>query len=203
MVLTADFSGHTFLAWNSKILIMNDPLPGRRVSTFSICADDPKIFEYYAQEKMTEEGVDFIRDKGNRRIIWFTHRIRQVGVVDAQGRAATYDGACNNPIFASLAGDGFSCQGGRLVSKDVVTEMASAFQKARCESKTMLKSLLAALQAGEAMGGDKKGNKAAALLVVREKGHWSGMDRFCDVRVDEDDHAVARLAKLTEYYEPG
>ncbi len=168
----------------------------------TITVDDPKIFEYYAQEQMTQEGVDFIRDKKNSRIIWFTHRIRQVGVVDAQGRAATYDGACNNPIFASLAGDGFACQGGRLVSKDVVTEMAAAFQKARRESKTMLKSLLAALQAGEAAGGDKKGNKAAALLVVREKGHWSGMDRFCDVRVDEDNHAVSKLAKLTEHYEP-
>ncbi len=126
-----------------------------------------------------------------------------MGVADAQGRAATYDGRRNNPVFASMVGDGFSCQGGLLVNKEVVTAMAAAFEKARLESKTMLKSLLAALQAGEAMGGDKKGNKAAALLVVREKGHWSGMDRFCDVRVDEDDHAVARLAKLTEHYEPG
>lgn len=166
----------------------------------TITADDPKIFEFYAAEGMTKEGSDFLRDPERGRILWFNRRIRQVAMVDSQGRSAVHDGG-NFPVSESLAGEGFACIGGKVAS-GVVPAMAKAFERARSERKTMLKSLLAALQAGEEAGGDRRGNTAAALLVVREKGHWSGTDRFCDVRVDEDDQAISKLARLTEHYEP-
>jgi|ERR1051326_1060217 uncharacterized Ntn-hydrolase superfamily protein len=167
----------------------------------TITADDPKIAEYYTAENMKQEGTHFIRDKGNGRIIWFNQHIRQVGVVDAQGGAAVHSGDCIFPTVASVTGEGFSCQGNMLVDRKAVDAMASAFEKARRESKTMLKSLLAAIQDGEAAGGNKRGNKAASVLVVREKGHWSGMDRFCDVRIDYDDQPVSKLAKIALMYE--
>jgi uncharacterized Ntn-hydrolase superfamily protein len=88
-----------------------------------------------------------------------------------------------------------------LIGKETVDAMASAFEKARRDSKTMLKSLLASIQAGEAAGGNKRGNKAASVLVVREKGHWSGTDRFCDVRIDYDDQPVSKLTKIALLYE--
>jgi len=167
----------------------------------TITPDDEKVFAYYATENMNKEGVHFVRDKQHRRVLWFTHYIRQVGVVDAQGRGAVHSGDCIFPIVASRTGDGFACQGNMLLGPEAVDAMASAFEKARRESKTMLKSLLAALQAGEASGGNKRGNKAASVLVVREKGHWSGTDRFCDVRVDHDDQPVAKLTKMALQYE--
>jgi uncharacterized Ntn-hydrolase superfamily protein len=167
----------------------------------TITADDPKIHAYYATENMNTEGVDFVRDKTNGRLIWFTHRIRQVGMVDAQGRGAAHSGDCIFPVVASVIGDGFVCVGNMLIGKETVEAMASAFENARKESKTMLRCLLAGIQAGEAAGGNKRGNKAASVLVVREKGHWSGTDRFCDVRVDYDDQPVAKLTKIALMYE--
>jgi uncharacterized Ntn-hydrolase superfamily protein len=167
----------------------------------TITAEEPKIHAYYATENMNKEGIDFVRNKVNGRILWFTHRIRQVGMVDAQGRGAAHSGDCIFPVVASVVGDGFVCVGNMLVGKETVEAMASAFERARRESKTMLKSLLAAIQAGGAAGGNKRGNKAAALLVVREKGHWSGTDRFCDVRVDYDDQPVAKLTQIALQYE--
>ncbi len=169
----------------------------------TITADDPKISEYYAQENMKKEGVDFVRDRENRRIFWNTQRIRQVAVVDSEGRAAVHSGACIFPVVASVTGDGFACVGNMLVDDKAVTAMAAAYEQARRESRTMLKRLVAALLTVPAAGGNKRGNKAAAVLVVREKGHWSGTDRYCDVRVDYDENAVEKLARLTEHYEPG
>lgn len=164
-------------------------------------ADDPKVMEYYATENMTQEGEHFLRDKARNRLIWFTQRMRQVGMVDSEGRAAVHSGDCIFPVVASVVGDGFVCQGNMLLGREAVDAMATAFEKARRESKTMLKSLLAAIQNGETAGGNKRGNKAASVLVVREKGHWSGTDRFCDVRVDYDDQPVAKLTKIASMYE--
>src|ERR1043166_8067032 len=175
----------------------------RRLTTedVTITPDDPKVMQYYATENMTREGEHLIRDTPNQRLVWLTRHMRQVGVVDAQGRGAVHSGSCIFPVVASVIGDGFTCQGNMLIGKETVDAMASAFEKARRDSKTMLKSLLASIQAGEAAGGNKRGNKAASVLVVREKGHWSGTDRFCDVRIDYDDQPVSKLTKIALLYE--
>lgn len=169
----------------------------------TITADEPRFVEFYKTERLTREGEDFIRVPSMKQIHWFTRRIRQVGIVDRHGQAAVHTGPCMPAEVASLAGPGWCCQGNTLASQEVVRLMAEAYEKSRAANKKMLTSLLAALEAGDRAGGDRRGKNSAAVLLVRERGHWSGMDRFCDVRVDEDRDPVAKLIATARKYEEG
>ena len=84
-----------------------------------------------------------------------------------------------------VTGDGFAAQGNILAGEAVVAELARAFTEAEGD---LCDRLLAALVAGDAAGGDKRGRQSAALLVVRDGGGYEGRnDRYIDLRVD--DHA--------------
>jgi uncharacterized Ntn-hydrolase superfamily protein len=95
-------------------------------------------------------------------------------------------------------GENFSVQGNLLAAEEVVTAMAAAFEKARNAGTGELPEwLLAALEAGQAAGGDKRGQQSAALLVVRAKSGPSGdHDRFVDLRVEDHPTPIAELARL-------
>lgn len=158
--------------------------------------DDEATNTLYRREGMTVPGQDFVRDEANRRIIWFGQRMRQVGVVDRAGRAVTHSGAHLQPVAAARAGEGYCCQGNALTGADVVEAMAQAYEKTR-NTEEMAKALAAALLAGVASGGgDKRGNRAAGLLVVRDRGHWTGSDRYRDLRVDDHDRPVHELSRI-------
>lgn len=123
---------------------------------------------------------------------------RQVGVVDAQGRAAAHTGKECFPWAGHLVGDGFTCQGNILTGPEVVQEMARAFQSTKGE---LAERLLAALLAGDAAGGDRRGRQSAALLVVREGGSYGGtLDRYIDLRVDDHPTPVQELARLLDLH---
>ena len=126
--------------------------------------------------------------------MWLTHRIRQLGIVDAKGRAATHTGACTSPWAGAVTGDGFSVQGNMLACEEVVSAMAEAY--AKDSGSSMVVRLMAALEAGEAAGGDNRGKQAAGILVTRESGHWTGTDRYCDLRVDDHAEPVAELCRI-------
>jgi uncharacterized Ntn-hydrolase superfamily protein len=119
---------------------------------------------------------------------------RQVGMVDARGRAAAFTGEEANAWAGHVIGDGFACQGNILVGEEVVREMARAFR----ESKEPLpERLVAALRAGQAAGGDKRGRQSAALLVVREGGGYSGFnDRYIDLHVEDHATPIEELARV-------
>ena len=126
---------------------------------------------------------------------------RQVGVVDASGRSAIYTGETCFDWAGGFADANFAIQGNLLVSEDTVHAMKIVF----LENKgSLAERLLAALQAGDIAGGDKRGKQSAALLVVKENGSYGGYtDRYIDLRVD--DHAdpvkeLARLLKLHQLY---
>jgi uncharacterized Ntn-hydrolase superfamily protein len=119
---------------------------------------------------------------------------RQVGLVDASGAGATFTGTKCMPWAGGIIGDGFACQGNILVGEEVVSAMASAFER---EGGDLVDRLLAALIAGDAAGGDRRGRQGAALLVVREGGGYEGRnDRYVDVRVDDHPQAVTELARV-------
>ena len=123
---------------------------------------------------------------------------RQVGVVDAQGRAAAHTGKECFPWAGHVVGEGFCCQGNILAGPDVVQEMARAFQTTKGE---LAERLLAALLAGDAAGGDRRGRQSAALLVVREGGSYGGtLDRYIDLRVDDHPTPVQELARLLDLH---
>ena len=128
---------------------------------------------------------------------------RQLGVVDARGRAATFTGARCFDWAGGKVGEGFSCQGNILVGREVVDRMAEAFEASSGELATRL---LAALEAGDVVGGDRRGRQSAAVYVAREGGGYGGgIDRAVDLRVE--DHAapipeLKRLFKLHRLYTP-
>lgn len=120
---------------------------------------------------------------------------RQFAVVDLQGRAASHTGAGCFEHADSLAGEGFACQGNLLASANVVPAMAHAFESA--SSLRLAERMIAALQAGQQAGGDRRGQESAALLVVKPGGGYGGKnDRYIDLRVDHHDRPIDELEAL-------
>ena len=125
--------------------------------------------------------------------------LRQVGIVDAQGRAAAYTGKGCFEWAGHVIGPGYACQGNILAGPRVVEAMAEAFEKSEGE---LAHRLIAALEAGQAAGGDRRGQQSAALLVVREKGGYGGFnDRYVDLRVDDHPEPIKELKRLLSLYE--
>ncbi len=125
---------------------------------------------------------------------------RQVGVVDRQGRAAAYTGPECYDWAGHIVGEGFACQGNILVP-GTVEAMAGAFETARRGPGELADWLVAALAAGQAAGGDRRGRQAAGVLVVRHNGGYGGNnDRYLDLRVDDDPQPIAKLASLVEMH---
>lgn len=119
---------------------------------------------------------------------------RQVGIIDARGRAASFTGA---QCF-DWAGDGqgacCSAQGNTLAGPQVVDGMVRGFEGAE---GSLAERLLAALQAGQAGGGDRRGQQSAALLVVRAGGGYGGFDdRYVDISVYDHPTPIAELERL-------
>lgn len=124
---------------------------------------------------------------------------RQVGMVDADGQAATFTGAGCTDWAGGTTGHGFACQGNILVGPEVVDGMASAFPAAPGE---LADRLLAALEAGDAAGGDRRGRQSAALLVVRAGGGYGGRnDRYIDLRVDDHLDPIQELRRVFDVYD--
>lgn len=119
---------------------------------------------------------------------------RQLGVVDARGRAATFTGSQCFDWAGGVIGDGFCCQGNILTGAHVVGAMAEAFKSSEGE---LASRLLTALDAGDAAGGDSRGRQSAALLVVREGGGYDGRnDVAVDLRVDDHALPIPELRRL-------
>lgn len=119
---------------------------------------------------------------------------RQVGIVDAEGRTATFTGDGCHDWAGGRTGDGYAVQGNILAGEEVVNAMAEAFEAAE---GVLAERLLAALEAGQEAGGDKRGKQSAALLIVREGWGYGGLtDRFRDLRVDEHAEPIRELRRV-------
>jgi uncharacterized Ntn-hydrolase superfamily protein len=124
---------------------------------------------------------------------------RQVGMVDAVGTTASFTGNGCMPWAGHVVGEGFSCQGNILAGSGVVETMAEAFLAAEGD---LVDRLLAALDAGDEAGGDRRGKQSAALLVVREEGGYEGRsDRYVDLRVDDHPEPVRELRRIFDVYD--
>lgn len=120
---------------------------------------------------------------------------RQLGVVDAAGTSASFTGKACFDWAGSLTGEGYACQGNILAGQAVVQGLAEAFEQSA--GKPLAERLIAALRAGQAAGGDKRGQQSAALLVVKEKGGYGGYtDHLVNLRVDDHPAPIEELARL-------
>lgn len=124
---------------------------------------------------------------------------RQVGLVDARGRAASFTGRRCFPWAGHLAGRNYACQGNLLAGEEVVVAMGRSFEATAGDLPVRL---LAALSAGQAAGGDKRGQQSAALLVVRARGGYGGLsDRWIDIRVDDHPEPIEELIRIFNVYD--
>ena len=125
--------------------------------------------------------------------------LRQVGLVDAMGRSATFTGSGCFAWAGGVPGKGYAIQGNILAGGKVVPAMEKAFLKAK---GSLPKRLHSALLAGDRAGGDKRGRQSAAIYVVKPNGGYGGyLDRWLDYRVDDHEDPTPRLAELLELHE--
>jgi uncharacterized Ntn-hydrolase superfamily protein len=121
---------------------------------------------------------------------------RQLGIVDNQGRSATYTGASCIDWAGGLAQPGVTVQGNILAGRAVVDAMFEAFN---VRGVPFAERLVNALMAADEQGGDRRGRQSAGILVVREKGGYGGHDdHLIDLRVDDDPSPMTKLAYLLE-----
>ncbi|MDU9004406.1 DUF1028 domain-containing protein [Sedimentitalea todarodis] len=114
---------------------------------------------------------------------------RQLGIVDAKGRAAAYTGASCVDWAGHEIGEGFSVQGNMLVGAATVAQMAGAAEASR--TLDLPERLMLVMEAGQAAGGDKRGKQSAALKIFNiEEYPW------LDLRVDEHRNPVAELRRI-------
>jgi len=120
---------------------------------------------------------------------------RQLAVVGATGDGATWTGPRCHPWAGGQAGDGWAAQGNILTGPQVIDALRDAWL-AR-DDLPFPQRLLAALTAGDAAGGDRRGRQSAAMLVVQRHGGYAGTgDELVDLRVDDHVDPVAELRRL-------
>ncbi|HWZ40077.1 MAG TPA: DUF1028 domain-containing protein [Bradyrhizobium sp.] len=114
---------------------------------------------------------------------------RQLHIMDAQGRIAAHTGKDCVDWCGHLAGDGFSIAGNMLAGPRVLDDTAKAY--AASKDLPFARRLIAAMRAGEAAGGDKRGKQSAAL-VIHDTEEWSALD----LRVDDHADPLSELERL-------
>ena len=126
---------------------------------------------------------------------------RQVGIVDIQGRSATFTGSECSDWAGGIAGKNFAAQGNILAGAKVVDAMANTFEATKGDVTTKLMEALAAAQDA---GGDIRGMQSASLYVVKVGGGYGGgSDRLIDIRVDDHKTPIEELRRilgLTRFY---
>jgi uncharacterized Ntn-hydrolase superfamily protein len=120
---------------------------------------------------------------------------RQVGVVDAQGRAATFTGDACHDWAGGRTGNGYAAQGNILVSQETVDALALTFEQNGHLS--LAERLVECLAAAQAAGGDRRGQQSAALLIVeKDAGYANLSDVVVDLRVDDHELPIVELRRL-------
>jgi uncharacterized Ntn-hydrolase superfamily protein len=119
---------------------------------------------------------------------------RQLGVVDAHGRGASFTGDECMDWAGGRTGDCYAAQGNILVSAETVEAIAETFERAQ---GTLAERLLDCLDAAQAAGGDRRGQQSAALLVVEQDGGYAGLsNEVVDLRVDEHERPLEELRRI-------
>ena len=125
---------------------------------------------------------------------------RQVGLVDANGEAATFTGESCQDWAGGITGAGFAVQGNILAGEIVIQAMYQSFLDNHPQPIPW--RLHTALLAGDRAGGDRRGRQSAAIYIVKDQGGYGGFtDRWVDYRVDDHSDPVIRLGELLELHD--
>ena len=126
----------------------------------------------------------------------WTKQGRQFAVINAKGEAASFTGPKATAWAGHKLGKYCSAQGNILASEEVVNKMIEAFETTKGHLSLRL---LAALEAGQAAGGDKRGMQSAAMLIVKKDGGvWLHNDTVLRLQVDDNPEPIKELRRLVE-----
>jgi uncharacterized Ntn-hydrolase superfamily protein len=135
------------------------------------------------------------RDPDPRPQDW-TKNGRQFAVMNAKGEYAAYTGPSATPWAGHKGGKYCTAQGNILAGEAVVNGMVEAFEKTEGHLSARL---LAALEAGQAAGGDTRGMQSAAMLIVKKDGGvWLHNDVVLRLQVDDNPEPIKELGRLVE-----
>ncbi len=124
---------------------------------------------------------------------------RQLGVVDREGRSASFTGAECLEWAGGRTGSCYAAQGNILVSAETVDAIAETFESS---TGTLAERLLDCLDAAQAAGGDRRGQQSAALLVVeRDGGYGKLSDTVVELRVEDNERPLEELRRLYRLHE--
>jgi uncharacterized Ntn-hydrolase superfamily protein len=187
------------VAVQSKFIAVGSVVPWAKAGVGAIATQSyantsfgPRGLELLTQGGSPEEVLQKLldSDKGCE--------VRQVGIVSAKGKAASFTGAKCNAWAGGMAEENFCCQGNILAGEGVVKGMAKAFKEATGD---LGDRLIAALQGGQDAGGDSRGMQSAALLIVREGWGYGGFnDRYRDLRVDDHAEPIKELKRVYDLH---
>jgi uncharacterized Ntn-hydrolase superfamily protein len=186
------------VATQSKFLAVGSVVPWAEPHVGAIAT------QAYANPRYGPEGLALLREglSAEETVARLTsaddgRAQRQLGVVDGEGRSATFTGDDCMDWAGGIAGSCFAAQGNILVGEDTVTALATTFEATA--GRPLAERLVECLAAAQAAGGDSRGQQSAALLVVeRDGGYASLSDTLVDLRVDDHTTPIAELGRLYE-----
>ncbi len=183
------------IAVQSKFLGVGAVVPWAKAGVGAIATQSyantsygPEGLDLMASGKTAQETLDLLTGEDAER------ELRQAGIVDAQGNAATFTGSECYDWAGGISGGNYAAQGNILVSEDTVKAMGQTFERS---DGSLADRLLNALDAGQEAGGDSRGKQSAALLVVKERGGYGGFnDRYIDLRIDDNPEPIKELIRI-------
>lgn len=188
------------IAVQSKFISVGAVVPWARAGVGALATQayanvtyGPEGLRLLAEGKSAPEVVKILTDADPVR------DQRQLGVVDAKGGSAAYTGTKCMAWAGHVIGHGYACQGNILFGETVVPAMARSFESTPGD---LPERLLAALDAAQREGGDRRGMQSSAMLIVRpEGGYDKGSDRWVDLRVDDHPTPIEELRRIFKLYD--
>ena len=192
-------AGESGIAVQSKFLAVGAVVPWAKAGVGAIATQSwantsygPRGLELLASGLSVQETLAQLIGEDDGRAS------RQVGIVGVDGQPATFTGDQCFPWAGGQVGEHYTCQGNILVGKDTVLAMARTFEQT---TGRLCDRLVAALAAGQAAGGDSRGQQSTALLVVRQGGGYGGFnDRFIDLRIDDHPQPINELKRILQLH---
>ena len=193
-------AGQWGVATQSKFLAVGSVVPWAEPGIGAIAT------QAYANPRYGSEGLVLLREGLSAEEV--VERLtaadegrdqRQLGVVDNQGRSASFTGKECLDWAGGRTGPCYAAQGNILVSAETVDAIAETFEASQ---GPLVERLLGSLDAGQAAGGDRRGQQSAAILVVEQDGGYAGLsDTVVELRVEDHELPLQELRRLYRLHE--
>ena len=195
-------TGETGVAVTTRVPFVGRAVPWVRAGVGAVATQSWTIVEYGRRGlDLLEQGLApqealarLLSDDAGREL-------RQVGILDLQGRSVAHTGTENGPWAGSRQGESYTAQGNVLVGPEVIDAVADHFEATAGSGMPLAERLILALEAGQAKGGDKRWGRwqSAAIRIADPHDPGRGGDNISlAIDVGEHEHPVAEMKRI--YY---